>query len=307
MDQPKIERLLKLIQMMSGSVYYTYDQLCGKLGISRRSIFRYVDTFRQAGFTVSKVNGNVPRLVKMSSATPDLDKLVYFSDEEAFLVNSLIDSLDSTNNLKNNLKNKLSAVYDCTSLASYTSNRGNAEKIENLEDAIYGKCKVILRSYESGNSHTVRDYTVEPFAFTSDAVDVWAYDIAAGFCKVFKISRIGSVEFLEESWGYEREHRKREVDIFRMSGDTPIPIRLRMTAFAKNLLLEEYPLSAGFLRETEAPQDDPQACWLLETDIRSVYGAGRFVMGLSSEVRILEGEALREYIRSEVKEHLLEI
>lgn len=304
MDQPKIERLLKLIQMMSGSVYYTYDQLCDKLEISRRSIFRYMDTFRQAGFTVSKVNGNVPRLVKMSSSTPDLDKLVYFSDEEAFLVNSLIDSLDSTNNLKSNLKNKLAAVYDCTSLASYTSNKENAEKIENLEDAIYGKCKVVLRDYESGTSRTVKDYTVEPFAFTSDAVDIWAYDIAAGFCKVFKISRIGSVEFLEEDWEFESEHRKREVDIFRMSGEELMPIRLLMTSLAKNLLLEEYPLSTAFVKEVKAPEDSPKFSWLLETQIRSVLGAGRFVMGLASDVRILEGDPLKEYIRKTVKEYL---
>lgn len=307
MDQPKIERLLKLIQMMSGSVYYTYDQLCGKLEISRRSIFRYMDTFRQAGFTVSKVNGNVPRLVKMSSSTPDLDKLVYFSDEEAFLVNSLIDSLDSSNNLKNNLKNKLSAVYDCTSLASYTSNRSNAEKIENLEDAIYGKCRVILRDYESGNSRKVKDYTVEPFAFTSDAVDVWAYDVDAGFCKVFKISRIGAVEFLEQDWEFEDRHQKREVDIFRMSGESPMHIRLVMTALAKNLLLEEYPLSAPFVKESDSVLESHGACWLLETDIRSVYGAGRFVLGLASEVKILEGEALKDYIRTVVRENLSDI
>ena len=89
MEQPKMERLLNLISYLSGPVYYTYDQLCKKLEISRRSLFRYLDTFKQAGFIITKVNGNVPRLVKTGRRGVDLDRLVCFSEEEAYLVNSL--------------------------------------------------------------------------------------------------------------------------------------------------------------------------------------------------------------------------
>ena len=307
MEQPKMERLLKLIQYMSGPVYYTYDQLYGKLEISRRSLFRYLDTFKQAGFTVTKVNGNVPRLIRTGRRGVDLDRLVCFSDEEAYLVNSMIDSLDSQNVLKASLKKKLAAVYECSSLASYTDNKQNAEKIECLEDAIYGKGKVILRDYESGFSLETNSYTVEPFAFTTNAVDVWAYDIEAGRNKVFKISRIGSVEFLDENWEFEDRHKKRETDIFRMSGDEPMHIRLRLTSLAKNLLLEEYPLSGDFISECEPPEYDSKACWVLETDIRSVFGAGRFAMGLAADVEILEGERLKEYVRAVTKEFLMDI
>ncbi len=304
MDQPKIERLLKLIQYMSGPVYYTYDQLYAKLDISRRSLFRYLDSFRQSGFTIVKLNGNVPRLVKTGRRGVDLDRLVCFSDEEAYLINYMIDSLDSQNTLKANLKKKLSAVYECTSLASYTDNRLNAEKIECLEDAIYGKGKVILRDYESGTALETCSYTVEPFAFTTNAVDVWAYDIEAGINKVFKISRIGSIEFLDESWEFEDRHKLKETDIFRMSGDGRMHIRLRMTLLAKNLLLEEYPLSAGYVSECEPPEYDSKACWMLETDIFSVFGAGRFVMGLAADVEIVEGELLKDYVRAVTREFL---
>lgn len=307
MEQPKIERLLKLIQYLSGPVYYTYDQLYKKLEISRRSLFRYLDTFKAAGFTMTKVNGNVPRLLKTGRRGVDLDRLVCFSDEEAFLVNSMIDSLDSQNTLKASLKKKLAAVYECSSLASYTDNKANAEKIECLEDAIYGKGKVILRDYESGYTLETNSYAVEPFAFTTNAVDVWAYDNEAGINKVFKISRIGAVEFLDEEWEFEDRHHKKESDIFRMSGDNPMHIRLRMTSLAKNLLLEEYPLSAKYISECDPPEQDSKACWMLETDIFSVFGAGRFVMGLATDVEILEGDLLREYVRTVAREFLSEI
>ncbi|MBQ2296756.1 MAG: HTH domain-containing protein [Clostridia bacterium] len=55
MDQPKIERLLRLIKMMSGHENYTIDQLAEKLGTSYRSIYRYIDTFKECGFVVLKL------------------------------------------------------------------------------------------------------------------------------------------------------------------------------------------------------------------------------------------------------------
>lgn len=307
MEQPKIERLLKLIQYMTGPTYYTYDQLYRTLNISRRSLFRYLDTFKQAGFTVCKVNGNIPRLIKTGRRGLDFEKLVYFSDEEAYLVNSLIDNLDSNNNLKGNLKKKLAAVYDCSSLASYTDSGANSEKIESLEDAIYGKGRVRLKDYEAGYSLKTKDYLVEPFGFTTNAVDVWAYDVDARLNKVFKISRIGSVEFVDEEWEFEAEHQKKPTDIFRMSGTEPMHIKLRMTLLAKNLLLEEYPLSAQYITSTEAPDYDSQALWMLETDIYSVFGAGRFAMGLPADVEIVEGDVLKDYVRQMVQNFMLEI
>lgn len=307
MDQPKIERLLRLIQLMTGPTLYTYEQLYSKLEISRRSLFRYLDTFRQAGYTIERVNENVPRLVRKGRKTPDLDKLVCFSEEEAWLINSMIDSLDPHNAMKASLKKKLSEVYRCTSLASYTKDRNNVEKIECLEDAIYGKGKVILRDYESGTLLETASYTVEPFAFSDNAIDLWAYDIESGKNKTFRVSRIGSVEFLNEEWEFEDRHRKKETDIFRMSGEKSMHIRLRMTSLAKNLMMEEYPLSAPYIHECEAPEYDSKACWILDTNVFSVFGAGRFMMGLASEVEIIEGERLKEYVRAVTRDFLSEI
>ena len=107
MDQPKIERLLRLMKMMSGSVNYSIDELSDKLEMSPRTIYRYIDTFKSAGFAVTKMYGNIYRLGKMPKNAPDFDRLIYFSEEEAMLVNGLIDSLSPSNTLKANLKDKL--------------------------------------------------------------------------------------------------------------------------------------------------------------------------------------------------------
>ena len=52
MDQPKVERMLRLMMLLSGGVNYTIDELADKLETSYRSIYRYLDTFKAAGFVV---------------------------------------------------------------------------------------------------------------------------------------------------------------------------------------------------------------------------------------------------------------
>ena len=81
MDQPKIERVLRLMQLLSGSRRYTIEELAERLDMSARTIYRYIDTFKSVGYAVRK-EGGVPRLVKMDDRD-DIAQLVHFTDEEA--------------------------------------------------------------------------------------------------------------------------------------------------------------------------------------------------------------------------------
>ncbi len=289
MDQPKIERLLRLMKLLSDNVNYSISELGDKLGMSTRTIYRYIDSFKNAGFAVTKLYSDVYKLSSMPRKSIDIDKLVYFSEEEAYLVNSLIDRLVPSNTLKANLRQKLSAIYSSTSIADYVDSRSNAAHVEQLGIAITQKRKAILKRYESGHSHTVRDRYVEPFSFTSDYVDVWALDLEDGRNKVFKISRIEDVEVSDDSWTYEAEHHKFPCDIFRMSGEYVEHIRLKLSFMARNLLVEEFPMAENFLKQENGE-------WILDTNVCSMRGVGRFVSGLSGEIEILEGEGLKTYL-----------
>lgn len=145
MDQPKIERMLRLMKMMSGNNNYTIEELAQKLDLSYRSVYRYIDTFKASGFTVIKVRSNVYRIGKMPRSYVDMDKLIYFSEEEAYLINSMINGLHPSNQLKANLKKKLSAIYSCTSIADYVHSEKAVSNINELETAIREKRKVILK------------------------------------------------------------------------------------------------------------------------------------------------------------------
>ena len=72
MDQPKIERVLRLMKMMTSSNRYTVEELAVRLDTSYRSIYRYIDTFKEVGFVVHKEEGGVYRLGKESRYFKDI-------------------------------------------------------------------------------------------------------------------------------------------------------------------------------------------------------------------------------------------
>ncbi len=300
MDQPKIERMLRLMKLMSGNINYSVEELSSKLEMSDRTIYRYIDTFKSAGFAVTKIWANTYKLEHMPKSMPDFDKLMYFSEEESYLINSLLDALVPTNSLKKGIKDKLAVVVDSTAIANYVDRRSNAAHVTNLTQAAREKKKVILKGYESGNSHTIRDRYVEPYGFTTDYIDVCAYDLEDKQNKIFKIQRIGEVEILDEVWEADKSHHKQGMDIFRMNGNYIGHIRWQMTVMAKNLLLEEFPLAEKELKRKGN-------YWVLDTDICNFAGACRFYVGLANEIKVIDSPEFLSYVKEYVQNNLITI
>lgn len=299
MDQPKIERLLRLMKMMTTNTSYSVDDLAERLGMSRRTIYRYIDTFREAGFVIKK-SGNHIRLDKESPHFKDISQLVHFTEEEAVILKRAIESIDDTNMLKQNLKRKLYSVYDNKILA-YTIVQGSAANtVHSLIEAIENQRTVILHNYHSAHSNIIRDRKVEPFAFTTNYVQTWCYDTESNSCKLFKTSRIGSVEILEQNWRYANKHNKGFIDIFRMTSlhGTQHRIRLSLGVLARNLLLEEYPLAENYIQKEEGSER-----WILDTYVANFVGVTRFVAGLMDDIQIIESTEFKAYIAEYIEQY----
>ena len=294
MDQAKIERLLRLMKLMTGNVNYTVNDLAERLETSYRSIYRYIESFKDAGFVVQKLDGGVYKLSKESPQFKDISQLVHFTDEEAHIVNQLIEGLDDTNMLKQNLRKKLCSVYNCTSMASSVVRGANASNVNRLVEAIECRCQVVLRDYASGHTGNRRDRVVEPFGFTTNYVQVWCYEPESGMNKLFKTSRIGVVELTDSEWQYADKHREGYIDIFRMTGFEQQGVRLKLGMLARNLLVEEYPLAERDIK----PIDDTS--WLLDTKVCNYLGIGRFVMGLMDDIEIVDSPEFEAYIREQI-------
>ena len=66
---------------------------------------------------------------------------------------------------------------------------------------------------------------------------------------------------------------------------------MELGVMAHNLLIEEYPLATRDLTQIGSSH------WLLDTMVCDYVGIGRFVIGLSDDIRILTPE-FEEYIQS---------
>ena len=291
MEQPKIERVLRLMKMMTGNNNYTVEDMAERLGISYRSVYRYIDTFKEAGFVVQRKEGGIYKLGRESRYFKEISQLIHFTDEEAHIVNQLIEGLDNTNMLKQNLRKKLSAVYNCTSLAESVVEGKNAINVNRVIEAINNQKQVILREYASSHTGVVSDRLVEPFGFTTNYVQIWCYEPESGLNKLFNTARVGSVEVLNDDWKFADQHHEGYIDIFRITGFEQKRVELKLGIMAHNLLIEEYPLATRDLKQIDSTH------WLLDTMVCDYVGIGRFVMGLSEDIKILTPE-FEEYVKS---------
>lgn len=294
MEQPKIERMLQFITLLAGKRGYTVDEIAQRLEISRRSVFRYIYTFKEARFVFGFKDGRY-RLVTNDGPMKELANTIWFSDEEAYVIKTLIDELDNTNSMKASLMHKLAAISDMTNLGDYTCNKTYSLNISRLAEAMKENKKIILKKYSSAHSNDTRDYIVEPFEFTSNSIDVWAFDTEDRKNKRFKISRINEVQVLDSDWEFSAKHKAGLMDDFRTHGDGCYHIKLQMDRMAKDLLSEEYPLSEKHISDIDGSH------WLYEADVYKLEGVGRFIMGLYQHITILDGKELQEYIFSLAK------
>ena len=87
------------MKLLTANTTYNVDQLAERLQMSRRTVYRYIDTFREAGFVIKK-SGDCIRLDKESPHFRDISQLVHFTEEEAVILKNAIENIDDTNMLK---------------------------------------------------------------------------------------------------------------------------------------------------------------------------------------------------------------
>lgn len=289
MEQPKIERMLHFITLLADKRGYTVDEIAQRLEISRRSVFRYIETFKGANFVFKNEDGRYS-LITNDGTMKELADTIWFTQEEAYVIKTLIDELDNTNGMKAGLMRKLAAISDMTNLGDYTCNKTYSLNISRLAEAMKEQKKTMLKKYSSAHSNDTRDHIVEPFEFTSNSIDVWAFDTEDNKNKRFKISRINEVQVLDFDWENGAKHNAGLMDDFRTHGDNCYHIKLQMDRMAKDLLTEEYPLSEKHISELDGSH------WIYEADVYKLEGVGRFIMGLYQHIIILEGKELRDYV-----------
>ena len=293
-DQAKFQRMLEILIKLSGSYGYSVKQLAEDFHSSERTIFRYLTTIRNAGFLLDNHNG-YNKIDKKSPDYKHLSKLIHFSQEEAYILSKAIHLIDDEGKLKNDLYEKLYVLFDSDKAVNNIVRKQSSENVISLKGAIKYKDQVILHGYKSSNSNNNRDRLLEPFSYTTNYNCVWCYDIEAKSSKIFKVAKIKEVKVTENKWKHERQHKKNEIDVFRIGGKKTIPVKLTLSLMAHNLLVEEYPLSENYLSKSKDNKN------VFDGWVCDFNGIGRFVLGMMDQVEIIKPKSFKDYLNNKIK------
>ena len=298
MEHASIYRIFRMLEMLGSNVDYTTPELTERLDVCERSTYRYIETLKLAGCSIIKKDKNVHKLVKIPLEGIRLEELVLISSEEAYLIHRMLRSIAGECPLVYNLELKLAAIFDAICVPEIVGNKSASENIRELKRAIRNKERVVLINYESGHTMQISNREVEPYGFSTNYADVYAYEIATGMNKIFKVCRIGWVKATCRPWEHEDKHEVISPDCFRMNGKESIPVTLKMTLMAKNLLIEEYPLSQKHVTYEEGH-------WYLRTTVKDLAGVGRFTIGLADQIEVVDSPTLEDYIARFTRNHLM--
>lgn len=293
MRHDQLERELNLLLLLTENRSHAVDEICSRVGISRRTCYYYLESFRDWGFIIEK-HGRCYSIDRRSPFFLRLFDLINFTDSEALTMLSLLNRLDDRDAVAERIRHKLDRYYDLNLLPDPALRERAARNTAMVYEAIKMKQMAVLKGYSSPHSSTVSDRIVEPFMLLNHGRELRAYELKTAMNKTFKIARIADVQLIDLCWEHEERHRQVFTDIFMFSGEQRHPVRLRLGQLAHNLMEEEYPQSAACMR----PDGDRH--WIFETDVASYVGIGRFVLGLTDDIEVLGDEGFRAYLKAKI-------
>ncbi len=300
MELEKFDRQLRLMVLLTQNRTLSVEDISRELQMSRRSIYRYIDTFKQMGFVVCK-EGTRYRIDHTSPFFKEITDRIHFSEVEAMTINQVLNSVLDNSPQVRHLREKLASLYDYKVLARHGVDDRVAHNLSTLYTAIQTERVVVLKDYNSPSSGKVSDRVVEPYLFLTGNSEVRCYEIGSGTNKTFKLARAQSVEILDLQWSYKERHTPLYVDLFHFSGEARLPVKLLLGSLATSVLLEEYPDAGRFL----SPHGDGRNLFSLE--VCSYKGIGRFVLGLYDDIEILGSPEFCEYLHSRIRDLTLKI
>lgn len=293
MELEKFNRQLKLIALLAGNASLTVDALAGKLGMSRRTVYRYINLLRQSPLFEVEHSGDVFRIGRNSAFVREISDNLSLSEDEAAVVAGLVASARGSSLQMRSLRNKLERIYNYRVLDTPEADSRTARNLSRLYEAVKQHRVVVLKDYRSLNGSSVSDRVVEPFAFINSNDDVRCYELATRKNKTFKVARAGDVTVLDLTWSNADRHDKYYSDLFGFSGTETTRVVLHLSMRAAAILREEHPAAAACL----TPCNDGSCTF--DTEVCGFRGLARFVLGLYSEIDIVEPQAFKDYMRSE--------
>lgn len=290
MEIEKFEKQMRLLELLIANQGLRKESICNEIGISPRTMYRYLELFEDAGFNVQRGKESFG-IDPSSPFIANITKHSRLKPSDLNTIHSLIENANSNQMSIRNLKASMRSIYGMEFSDDAKGDKTFADNTNLLLRAIAEKRKVVLREYYSPHSQTTSDRLVEPYKMLLNNLEVRCYEIASGKCKTFKVARIRKrLDLLEAKWEHEGEHTNYYTDLWGFSGETTYRVKLKLGYLAMRLLIEEY----GVSEYQFVILDDKH--WLFSTNVCSFQGIGRFVMGLITDIEVIDSTEFKRYL-----------
>ncbi len=291
-------RLVRILRaLLEYPHHYTKRALAERYGCSEDTISGDFQAIRDAGF-VLQADEKHRYAFAPDKPHQQLKDLLHFSEEDQVLLYQAIDNLPVGNARAAKLKTKLGSLYDYGRLGHAYLRKPYLNKVDLLEQARQEKKQVILEGYRSSNSNTISNRVVEPFHVSPSEDTVQTFEADKNKVNHFRISRITRVKVLDQPWEHEGWHNIRRTDPFRIVGNEQVTVHLRMNVGAYNELIERFPLTKGYIEETQE-----EGVYDFQCSVNDKFlGLSNFILGFHHQgIEIIAPERLREHLREEIK------
>ncbi|MHA8066280.1 helix-turn-helix transcriptional regulator [Aquirufa sp. ROCK2-A2] len=280
-NQNRILRVFRLITLLKTFPAKTIKRLSQSLEISERSCYRYLDLLEELGFEVEKDEHSKFFLASDQVVEP-------FTKEESHLIQEVLSISVKNNPLVQSIIAKLPSLEESHIFAKTIVNGHMAKLVAQIHEAIQQKKQMLIHKYQSASSENVSDRLVEPIGFTANYQYLCAFEVESQQNKYFKLERMGDVENLSDSFQNSSSHRFLQADVFGFNEEgANIPIKLALSMRAMLWLKDDYPETAGFLKE------DANGKWILDVEVYSMEPVHRIVRSMPGEVELIHGEEIK--------------
>jgi len=291
-------RVYHLIQLLIKKPYYDKKRLAAILQVSTKTVGRYFELLENIGYAIEK-NFQGEHFIAME--TYPAEQGVKFTWQEIELLGQLLQTDAARHTLRGDILKKLFIPKEFHPLADQYLNSGHAPKIEQLAQAITQQKRVVLISYGSNHSKTVKDRIVEPLQLSEDYQMLSAHEPGSGIPqKQFKIERMEGVEILPDPITYRGAVN--QADFFGFIG-SPFVVQLHLNMQAFQLLTAEFPATQPFIRTNpqEIPDFRPDYPYYFEAQVCDQKGIGRFLLGIPGDAIVATPQSLKDYLNERME------
>jgi len=286
----------KLQLLLTGQDYVPVSELAEKMNVSRKTIYDLLNKLRD----IDKIKIE-PKRGKISAFRIFDENISAFPEFDASEVESINKNLFNIDNISAETCYKILKLV----FFHYKDNSEFGVVVRNIKAAIKSNTKIKVGEYHA-RSGVRKNQNLTPVYLDEKSKKVYCYDSNLQINKEYNLDRMFDVTSTkikaEEYPEWSLQKTKKDAFGFQYSAKM-IQVKLKLSIFAKSLLLRQFPHMEKYLTMKESPERH----FVLEIEVSDIQPIARFITGILDEVKIIGNKEAKELIKSYIEQRVFKV